>query len=136
MLDDLLDQIKTPIDQVVADGGYESFENYASVQSVGAEPIIPPRVDAKIKQHGNTKAKPLARDEVVRARNKTTSKQWKIKNGYHIRSLVETAMFRFQSLFGSTLSAKKFDSQLTEIIEKCSMMNKLTLLGMPDSKMI
>ena len=135
LLDDLLEQIETSVDKVVADGGYESFDNFESIKAIGAEPVIPPRSDARIKQHGNSAKPRLVRDEVVRARNKTTSKQWKKKTGYHIRSLVETAMYRFQCFFGSTLSAHKFESQLTEVIVKCSMMNKLTSLGMPVSKM-
>ena len=136
LLDDLLEQIDGALEKVLADGAYESFDNFESIKKRDAEPVVPPREDARIKQHGNSKKPRLARDEVVRDRNKTTSKQWKIKTGYHDRSLVETAMHRFKCLFGFVLSARKFQSQLVEVIQKCSMMNILTAIGMPISKMV
>lgn len=136
LLDDLLDQIEDSIAKVLADGANESFENYESIETIEAEPIIPPRKDAKIRQHGNSKNKPLARDQVVRSINKTTLNKWKENSGYHIRSLVETAMYRFKCIFGSKLSARSFESQLSEVIEKCSMLNILTSLGMPDGRMV
>ena len=62
--------------------------------------------------------------------------RWKKESGYHRRSLSETAMFRFKSLFGGTLSNRIFDHQVTEAIIKCQAINKMTQLGMPDSQLV
>lgn len=136
LLEDILNQVEQTVTKVLADGAYESFENYKCVEVIKAEPVIPPRKDAKIRQHGNSKDKPIARDQVVRSIKKTTIKQWKVSMGYHKRSLVETTMYRFKTIFGSKLSSRNFNSQLSEVIEKCSILNIFTNLGMPDSEMV
>ena len=50
-------------------------------------PIIPPRKDAKIEQHGNRKAEPLPRDETIRTIRKRGRRTWKKTSGYHRRSI-------------------------------------------------
>ena len=136
LLDSLLDQIEESPKKVFADGAYESFDNYKSVVDHGAEPVIPPRKDAKIKQHGNSKKDPLPRDEVVRAVKKLGRKRWKEESLYHLRSISETAMFRFKNTFGDKLLSRTFKRQAIELIDKCNMLNIMTELGMPDSVMI
>lgn len=135
LLDDLLEQIPDVIDHVLADGGYESFDNFERISDIGARAVIPPRKDAKIRQHGNSKQEPLTRDNVVREIRRVGRKKWKKQSGYHRRSLVETTMYRLKSIFGSGLSSRTFERQVTELFIKCSMLNKLTQLGMPDSFM-
>ena len=51
-------------------------------------------------QHGNCAAPPLVRDENLRRIRKAGRKRWKQESGYHRRSLAETAMFRFKTIFG------------------------------------
>jgi hypothetical protein len=136
VLDDLLDQVGESVSKVVADSAYESFDNYESIEAIGAEPVVPPRTDAVVREHGNKNKKPIARDKVVQAIQETTREKWKQEKGYHVRSLVETAMYRFKTIFGGKLLARTLDSQIVEIIEKCSMLNILTSLGMPVSVML
>lgn len=94
VLSDLLEQIDSPLSQASADGAYDSFENYELLSERGAKITIPPRENAKIHQHGNCKASPLVRDEIVRAIRKLDRAEWKRQSGYHRRSLAETTMFR------------------------------------------
>ena len=42
-------------------------------------------------------------------------------------------VFRFKSLFGPRLSARRFDNQQTEALAKCMALNRMTSLGMPQS---
>jgi len=49
----------------------------------GIEQVIPPRKDAVIKQHGNSKEPRLERDEAVRNIRKYGRKGWKRHMGYH-----------------------------------------------------
>lgn len=130
---DLLDQIEGPIDQVSADGAYDSHDNYALLEKRGAKATIPPRETAKIQQHGNCKKSALQRDENLRAIRQVGRVAWKKSCGYHRRSLAETAMFRFKTLLGRGLLARTFNSQCAEAFIKCNIMNKMTSLGMPES---
>lgn len=129
----LVEQIENPIEQASADGAYDTFENHEVLEARGAKITIPPRVNAKIRQHGNCKAPPLARDENLREIRKIGRAAWKKQNGYHRRSLAETAMYRFKKIFGGHLRAIIFHSQAVEAFIKCNALNKMTALGMPDS---
>jgi hypothetical protein len=94
---------------------------------------IPPRRGARIWQHGNCKAQRLARDENLREIRRVGRKKWKEQNGYHRRSLAETAMSRYKRMKGDRLQAGDFQRQSTEAFVGVLMLNKMTALGMPQS---
>ena len=128
-----ISSLDAPLSQASGDGAYDSFENYNLLHKRGAKITIPPRENAKTRQHGNCKSPPLVRDKIVREIRKLGRVKWKKENGYHRRSLAETMMFRFKQCFGGNLHAIIFESQAAEAIIKCNILNKLTSLGMPDS---
>lgn len=136
VLKDLLNGIEGSIEKLSGDGAYDSHENYDELNQRGIEALIPPRKDARIKQHGNKSAKPLARDEVVRQIRQLGRKHWKQISGYHQRSLVETAMFRLKTIFGDRLRSRVFENQANEAFIRCSALNRMTQLGMPESYVI
>jgi hypothetical protein len=133
VLPDLLEQIDSPLHQASGDGAYDSFENYDLLHKRGAKITIPPRGNAKTHQHGNCKAPPLVRDEIIRAIRKLGRAEWKRESGYHRRSIAETTMFRFKQIFGSNLRAILFENQAAESFIKCNILNKMASLGMPIS---
>lgn len=133
VMDDLLSQTDADIKQVSADGAYDKQACYDSIERHHAKAVIPPRRDARIKQHGNKQAPPLQRDENLRQIRREGRKQWKINQDYHRRSLAETAIFRFKTLFGEHLQAHLFEHQATECFIKCQVLNRMSALGMPDS---
>jgi hypothetical protein len=98
-----------------------------------AEVLIPPRKNARIWQHGNTKAERLKRDENLRAIRQVERKTWKQTSGYHVRSLAETTMFRLKTVFGDRLSARLMETQITQALIRCAALNRMTHLGMPES---
>ena len=128
---DLLEGIDGSISQVTGDGAYEAHHCHTSVQRTGAKPIFPPRKGARIQQHGNCHAPPKPRDEAIRDIRSVGRKTWKENNNYHRRSIAETAMFRVKKITGSSLASRKFDSQSVELFLRCSILNKMTTLGMP-----
>lgn len=137
ILPDLLDSLSgQPLGDICCDGAYDTHAIYESIQALGANPLIPPRKDAVIKQHGNCKAKPKARDEVIRAIRKQGRKGWKADTGYHKRSLSETAMYRLKTIFGGQLRSRVFESQCVESFIRCSILNKMFLLCKPDSYLV
>lgn len=133
VLEDLLEQVEEPINQVSADGAYDTFECYEQILEIEAEPVIPPRVDAVLNSESNERPEIAARNKVVRKINKQGRKKWKQTSGYHRRSLAETAMFRIKTLFGNQLKARLFESQAVEAFVRCIVLNRMTSLGLPDS---
>jgi hypothetical protein len=135
MAEPLLEQISQPIDRFAGDGSYDKRKVYDSLNkhTPAAEILIPPRKNARIWQHGNTKAERLKRDENLRTIRKSGRKTWKQSSGYHIRSLAETAMFRLKTIFGDRLSARLMETQVTQALVRCAALNRMTHLGMPDS---
>lgn len=131
---DLLEQVEGSIHCASADGAYDQKHCYDALDARGAKANIPPRKNAVLSQHGNCKAPQTTRDKTIRSIRKLGRKGWKKSVGYHRRSLSETAMFRIKQLFSPKLSARLFESQLTEAVTRCKAMNIMTKLGMPDSR--
>lgn len=133
VLPDLLDQIPEEVEKVTGDGAYDTKKSYEAINGRGAKGVIPPRRGAKIWKHGNSKAERHNRDENLRGVRKHGRKGWKKEVGYHERSLAETAFFRLKTVFGERMAARTFDGQATELFIRCSVLNRMTMLGMPDS---
>lgn len=131
----LLEQIEQEIINFGADGAYDKRKVYDNLNahSPNVNILIPPRKNARIWKHGNTKAERLKRDENLRAIRKDGRKEWKKNSGYHVRSLAETTMFRLKTIFGNELSARLLETQTTQALIRCAALNKMTHLGMPQS---
>ena len=130
----LLDDTQGPIQQVSGDGSYDKRKFYEACEQREVEQIaVPPRRDAKIGQHGNSSKPPLPRDQNLRRIRRVGRKRWKEESDYHRRSLAETAVFRFKTIFGNTLSTRTLERQVVEVRIKCAALNRMTQLGMPDS---
>ena len=132
---DLLEQIEQTLLTCAADGAYDKRKVYDALNkhSPEVEILIPPRKNARIWQHGNSKAEPFKRDENLRYIRKHGRQQWKHDSGYHMRSLAETVMFRLKTIFGNTLSTRLLETQSTQVLIRCIALNKMTHLGMPES---
>jgi hypothetical protein len=133
VLGDLLDQVEDEIVQVTTDGAYDHRHCYDDITKRGAKPVIPPRKDAVIWQHGNRKASPHPRDQNLRYIRKHGRKKWKRIAGYHRRSIAETTMFRFKAIFGGNLRSRRSDNQAVELLIKCAVLNRMIQLAKPDS---
>jgi hypothetical protein len=135
---ELLEQIEQTLLACAADGAYDKRKVYDALNrhSPEVEILIPPRKNARIWQHGNSKAERLKRDENLRYIRKHGRRQWKDDSGYHMRSLAETAMFRLKTIFGGELSARLLETQTTQALIRCWALNKMTHLGMPESYLV
>ncbi len=131
----LLQQIEQEIDKFAADGAYDKRKVYDSLNAHSPEVdiLIPPRKNARIWKHGNTKTQRLKRDENLRSIRKQGRQEWKKQSGYHVRSLAETTMFRLKTIFGDGLSARLIETQTTQALVRCAALNSMTHLGMPQS---
>lgn len=128
----LVDQTDQPIEKLYGDGAYDKWKLYHVLEREEIQPVIPPRRNASIKQHGNCAAPPLPRDEAIRGIRRLGRKRWKQQIGYHRRSLVETSMSRLKQAFGDQLKNKCFENQQTEARLRCKLLNRFTHLGLPE----
>lgn len=137
-VEDLLNQVPvgTEVEEVSADGAYDTRKTYNALNKHGTKAIIPPRKNAKIWQHGNLKKERHIRDENLRRIRKVGRKQWKIESGYHQRSLAETGVFRYKQTFGGEVSSRKAETQFNEMKLKCQILNLMTFCGMPQSEKV
>lgn len=135
---DLLDQVPegVKVKEAAADGAYDKKKAYDSLNKHGTRAVIPPRQNAKIWQHGNSKKERLIRDENLRRIRKVGRKTWKAEANYHQRSLAETGVFRFKQTFGGMVSARIEENQYQELKLKGKIMNIITHLGMPKSEKV
>ena len=133
MLAPLLDQVAGAIRQVSGDCAYDTRACYVSALERDAIVTIPPRRNARERRS-------VAGNDWRAMRNATLQKtrelgryEWRLRSGCTRQSLAENAVSRFKSLFGTTLSARKFENQRVGAIVKCGVLNRVTTLGMPDS---
>ena len=134
----LLAQVAGPVLSCTGDGSYDKRPVYQALQahSPTAQVVIPPRHDAHIWQHGNSKAERLKRDENLRYIRQHGRRAWKEALGYHRRSLAETLMFRLRTIFSDRLSARRLDAQVTQALIRCRALNQMTHLTMPQSYLV
>jgi IS5 family transposase len=132
-LPDLLQDAPVAIEKVSADGAYDQRKCYDTLNKHGAKAAIPPRRGAKIWRHANSKAERHVRDENLRRIRKVGRKEWKRESNYHRRSLAETQVFRFKTIFGDRLQTRQINNQFKELMLKSAILNRMTHLGMPDS---
>jgi hypothetical protein len=138
VVNEMLGQIEQTLLSCAADGAYDKRRVYAALDqhSPEVEILIPPRKNARIWQHGNSKKERLKRDENLRYIRTHGRQQWKQDSGYHMRSLAETIMFRLKTIFGDRLSARLFENQTTQALIRCLALNKMTQLGMPQHYLV
>lgn len=105
---ELLAQIEQALLSYAADGAYDKRKVYAALNehTPAVEILIPPRKNAHIWQHGNSKKERLKRDAHLRYIRQHGRQPWKNDSGYHLPSLAETFLFRLKTIFGDKLSAR------------------------------
>lgn len=133
LLPALLAQGDEEIGQVSGDGAYERRSCYEAIYARHARATIPLQRNAKIWQHGNTKAERLARDQNLRRIRQVGRAAWKRERGYHRRSLAETTMCRLKTIFSERRTAHGSGGQAAQVLVRCAALNRMTQLGRPDS---
>lgn len=128
VLPQLLEAISDEIEQVSADGAYDTIACHQAIAARQARPAIPPRENAVITDIGQWDA----REDAVRRIGEIGRAAWKEEVNYHRRSLAETMMFRQKTIFGDHLSSRKTATQTTEVRIRCAALNRMTHLGMPE----
>jgi hypothetical protein len=128
-LSGLLGEVEGEVAEVLGDGAYDFQDCYRAIHARAARSVIPPQKRARVRSGAEFRERNTA---VLRARE-VGRDEWKKEAGYHRRSLVETAMMRFKTIFSDKLKAREWRRQETELRVRCAAMNRMTSLGMPQS---
>ena len=130
-LPSLLDQICDPIAQVSGDGAYDTRACYEAVLQRRATPTFVPRRTARLGTGKDPTGWRAARHGILQQIAVHGRSAWRPLSGYTRQSIAENTMFRFKRLFGGRLWAWRYATQRTEALVKCTILNRLTQLGMP-----
>jgi len=127
-----------PIASVTADGAYDGEPVYRAVAERQPDPpvavIIPPRATAVPSPDAGIT--PTQRDRHIQMIGDKGRLAWQKTVGYGRRSHAETTMFRYKAIIGSSLRARTLPAQKTEAKVGCSVLNRMTRLGMPVSQRV
>ena len=127
----LLGQIDSSIDHFSGDGAYDESPVYDAVieHSPHADVVIPPRSTA------------VESDKSAPQRNQNIAEiaemgrmQWQKEREYGRRNYSELGVQRYQKIFGDTMHAREFSRQEQEAMIASGAFNKMTSLGMPQSR--
>ena len=133
----LLGQVEWPIASARADAAYDRNEVYEAIANHDPERsprvLISPRKDAKISPKSATTRE---RNRNIRSRSRLDKRTWHRQSGYSKRSKVETTFYRYKTIVGCAMRARRLVSQRVEARIGCKILNKMAALGMPDSLMV
>lgn len=132
-LPSLLDQIPDPIGQVSGDGAYDTQTCYEAVLQRRATPTFVPRRTAQPCPTKDPAGWRAARNRVLQQIAAHGRSAWQVLSGYTRQSIAENAMFRFKQLLGGRLWARRYATHRTEALVKCTILNRMTQLGMPET---
>lgn len=130
----MLDRHRGRLKSVRGDGAYDAGSFRNKVHQKGGQTIVPPPRNAVYKQayEGWERGRDAALAEIEGlGGGEIGRKLWKKLTRYHLRSLVETTMFRLKKMLGPSLRARSSGAQRTEVYCKCLVINKMNKLGLP-----
>jgi hypothetical protein len=129
----MLEQIDIDVTQATADGAYDSNTVYhlISERYPKARIVIPPNKMVKERRNNHSQ-----RNNNIKEINQYGRTKWQKINNYGNRNKSETGIKRYKVIIGNKLHSRLLGSQKNEIIIGCSVLNKMTSLGMPISQKI
>jgi IS5 family transposase len=112
------------VKRVLADGMYDSNNNFRYLSKNHIKPGIKTRRNSKVKSTNC-----IARNISV-LRQQTNLKGWKRSVSYGQRWMVETVFSCIKRTFGEYVNARKFHNMTKELIIKASLYNMFVAMGM------
>jgi hypothetical protein len=134
---ELLDQIESSIDTMLADGAYDQPSVYDAMiahqkefgNGLEMKAAIPTNLGFRPEMPTDSKL----RIENIRVLEKGRQR-WQEHTDYGRRARAENTIFRYKTIIGNKLKSRAFLSQKTETAIGVNILNKMTGLGMPCSK--
>ena len=111
--DDATTAVEGPLVRVTADAAYDTVAVYETAGARGATVVIPPARTATVSGHG---PRSPARDRTITLVKQLGRRQWKKASGYHRQGWVENTFFRYKSIIGDGLRARRPAGQGSEVV--------------------
>lgn len=120
MLKELVDDVskRYNIKKVMADGGYDSKNNFRHLEEMKIIPAIKVRRNSSVKN--NAKCVPRKLSVIQQLKD---LKRWKKRHGHGMRWMAETAFSSIKRTFGEYVSSVKWNSIENELMLKASIYN-------------
>ena len=137
---DLIEDTDAAIDRFTADGAYDRRSVYRAVGEAGVPEVklvIPPNCRAvpsdSSADSGSNPPTWTQRDEALQVIDEIGRLGWQRESGYRKQGRVENTFFRFKSMLGGKLRSRNMESQQTEALIRCHVLNRMFELGRPAS---
>jgi hypothetical protein len=120
MLKELVDDVskKHSIKKVLADGSYDSKDNFRYLGRLNIVPVIKVRKNSSVKN--NTICIPRKLSAIQQLDD---IKRWKKRHGYGMRWMAESAFSSMKRTFGEHVSSAKWNNIVNELMLKASIYN-------------
>jgi hypothetical protein len=130
---DLIVAAAGDVASVTADAAYDTVAFYEAAGTRHAQVVVPPTRTARVSRRGSRSS---ARDRAIAEVEALGRRHWTKVSGYHRQARVENAFFRYKSIIGDGLRARSVGGREVEASLACSVLNRMTELGSPDSSAI
>ena len=120
--EEFLDTTELNIGGLGGDGAYDKKGVRKRLSKKKTKQKIPPQKNAVISEDPAL----ASRNKAIRRIKKVGRKKWKQEVGYHKRSRIEVAMFRYKTIIGDKISSRKFENEKIEVRIGCKILNKMT----------
>jgi hypothetical protein len=127
----LLQQIPQKVRSFKADGAYDKLKVRKELYEKNIQQVIPPQYNAVASKDELLHLQ--QRDKAIKTIATIGRAEWKKQENYHQRSKSETAMFRYKTIIGNTLSTRKIENQKTEVKIGCKILNITLQTNKPQS---
>lgn len=120
MLKELADNVSKNhnIKKVMADGGYDTKNNFSYLEEMKIIPVIKVRRNSSVKN--NIKCIPRKLSVIQQLKD---LKRWKKRHRYGMRWMAETAFSSIKRTFGEHVSSVKWNNIVNELMLKASIYN-------------
>ena len=130
-------QAGVDIRKVSGDGAYDTFACWNYLTCLDIDAVIPPRENAayQLDKDGSLTNHPrnAVLEIIDEGGTEANRAGWKRDSEYHRRSLSENAFFRWKTILGEKMYARKFDNQVTEASVKTFVLNRFIQIAKPHS---
>jgi hypothetical protein len=128
---DLIDCVEDDVESLTADAAYDTLAIYHASAARDAKVVVPPSRSAT--QSRKRRSRSSARDRTILRIKEVGRREWKQESGYHHQARVENTFFRYKTIVGPRLRARHPESQETEAVIACNILNRMISLGRPES---
>jgi len=105
------------VKKVLADGAYDSKDNFSHMDKMKIEPII------RVRKNSSTKACVCIPRKMVVIEQLRDMKRWKKKHEYGMRWIAESAFSSIKRIFGEYVSSIKWNNIVNELLLKAYIYN-------------